>query len=302
MHIIDQKIANDTYKELAEGLSGGCDDQGEWERKMYLVPWIERSHFIQEIEGKSRYSGGRAGQWITNVPYTLPDNPRLYAREVTFEPEGQLLANVIPIAFTHAKFTVVFRQPSFNYSPGDDPENLSSLDPDDPLVFATQELDFAKEWMSIPNSSCKFKSDGKFLNSPINRSVTVVSMQITWHKFPVVPMPLVQLYCDSVNNAKFLGCEKGTVMFEGARTTREASADGSVTQKVTMNFKWRQFDWNKSLRDDGFTWDLVVDKGYTTGDPAGFVTYVYRDFSKLLLNKAILASGLLSPLAPPPGP
>src|SRR4051794_39912501 len=95
--IMDQKIAAGTYKELEDGLTGGCDDRGEWEQKSYLVGWPDRSNFIREMKGTTRTSGGIGGTWSTLLPYQLPDNPRLYARDITFVPEGALIANVTPI-------------------------------------------------------------------------------------------------------------------------------------------------------------------------------------------------------------
>ena len=114
----------------------------------------------------------------------------------------------------------------------------------------------------------------------------VITMKITWHRYPVLPMPLLRTYADSVNDNKFLGCDKGTVFFAGPRTVREKMTDGTVTQKVEMTFKWREVDWNKFMRDDSNAFDFVVSKDAAIGGgtaPTGSTTYTYRDFSKLLL-------------------
>jgi hypothetical protein len=286
---IDQKIAAGTYKELEEGLTGGSDDRGEWETKCYLTLWGDRSTFLRELKGTTRTSGGSSGTWSTVTPYQLPDNPSLYARDATFVPEGALVPGITPIRWTHAKFTVNFRKLDFNFQATDDPGGLNSISQDATenaaLLYATQELEWGKEWVTLPNAACKFKSDGKLINSSMSRSISIITMNLTWHRYPVMPMDLCRRFADSVNDATFLGCDVGTVLFDGPTTVREAADDGTVTQKVRMTFRWREFDWNKRLREDGFSWDKVVDKAYTSGSDAAFVNYPYRDFSTLLLGK-----------------
>jgi hypothetical protein len=275
--------------ELGEeyGLAGGADEQGEFETKPYLVSYFDRGNFINQLAGTTVVSGGAGGRIIQNLPYQLPDNPRLYYRSCSWKPEGALIPNTSPIQYTHSVVTALFRQPQFNYQGSDDPGNENSLSQDPTeaaaLFSATQELDFTKEWLTIPNASVKFKSDGALVKSPKGRGVTVVLMQITWDNFPYMPMGLFRNYADSVNNATFLGAAKGTVFFEGPKTHRTATVDGVATQRIQMNFKWRAQDWNKQLRDDGITWDYVVDKSYTTGSSDTFCNYAYQDFSQLLL-------------------
>jgi hypothetical protein len=282
------------YLELGadHGLSGGADDQGEFESKPFLVAYGDRGDFINQVAGVVSVSGGIGGLVRRTAPYQLPDNPRLYAdaNSITWTPEGQLLAGTFPIQYSHAIVTVMFRQPTWNIDGNaDDPGFYNSLSQDptenQSLLYATQELSYAKEWMTIPNSSVQFMSDGKSVNASKGRSVTVTTVRITFHNFPLLPFGVFRQYADSVNNAVFLGCDVGTVMFEGPATTREATTTGQVTQKLMLTFKWRKYDWNKSLRDDGITWDFIVTKGTPVGPGPPSNTqanYTYQPFGSLL--------------------
>src|SRR6185437_15696051 len=99
------------YRELGEehGLAGGCDEQGEWEDKPYLVYYGDRGDFINQVQGLSSISGGGNGRWNVTLPYQLPDNPRLYATTVTWKPEGALEFPTYPIQYSHAVMVVRFR-------------------------------------------------------------------------------------------------------------------------------------------------------------------------------------------------
>jgi hypothetical protein len=66
-------------------------------------------------------------------------------------------------------------------------------------------------------------------------------------------------------------------MFEGCRTARAISADGTVNQRVQMTFRFRPIPWNQFLRPDGLTWDHIVD---SESNPV----YQGADFSKLLFG------------------
>ena len=286
------------FVELGEefGLQGGYDDSGQWITRPLLCLWKDRDTLINEIAAPSQMRGGLSGLWVPTVPYQDPENPKLYAHDLTWKPAGAIVPGHSPIQYTYAIITVTFRQPNFNWQGSDDPGNLNSIsqDPDEAesLLLATQELDFAKEWISIPNSSVKFKSDGLASNSHKQRSITIITMVITWHRYPVMPMGLVRNYVDTVNNKTFLGCPKGTVKFLGPKTIREATSSpaspsgSNVTQKVTFTFQFRQYPWNQFVRDDGSGFDYLVNATYAGGaggDSSGVETFAYMDFSKLLL-------------------
>lgn len=266
------------YDEL-EGLEEGCNERGPYARKPYRVAWNDRFQFIYDMRGLSSTTGLTA-PWSVQIPYQYPPSPNLYAMDCVIEPVGDIVVGQ-PLEYTDARIWVTFGCPPFNWQATDDPLFLNSLSQDpvenSSLLFASQELRFGTEWYEVPNSSIKWKSDNAKINTPTRRNYAVHRMIITWHRYPLLPFTTIRNYADSVNASTFLGCDKGTVYLEGVDTVRERSSDGTMVQKVRMQLKWRQFDWNKKVREDGFTWDTVVDSA------SGNELLPYKDYSKLLL-------------------
>ena len=272
------------YEELIEGLQEGVTEQGPWAKKCYLVAWGDRQQFAMDMSGLTSTTGPTS-PWVRPKPYRYPDlvlSTPLYAKGVTTEPAGDVITGSSPIAFTSALITVDFGMLSYSVDFNDDPLFLNSLsqDPDEneSLQYATQELDYGAEYAAIPGASVKYKTSGGPVTSTINKRSLVIQMSLTWHRYPVMPMSKIADFADTVNDATFLGRDKGTVMFEGVKTVREMATDGTITQKVQMSLKWRKEDWNKALKPDGLGYDWVVDKNDAT-----IYTYPYRNFRGLLL-------------------
>jgi hypothetical protein len=276
------------YKELGAefGLEEGDGPRGPFAVKPYWVDWKDRYTFSNDVLGKAAASGGIGSGWVRTTPYPYPGSPNMFARECSIKPEGTLITDPVNgrISYSDAIVMVTFGIPEATLDPSQDPFFLNSLSQDpienQSLLWATQELDFATEWISVPNSSVKFFSDYAKKNTPIAKPITKVSMSITWHNYPVLPMYILRQFADSVNDKVFLGCDKGTVKFDGAKTIREYSRDGGITQKVQAGFTWRSYDWNRFLRDDGYSWDLVIDTNSDRTNPV--YTFTYRDFGALL--------------------
>lgn len=270
---------------LTDGFEEGCTAQGPYAVVPYLMAWNDRWKFLQFLAGTTSTTGPD-GPWIRPTPYRYPvdlGGASIYANDAKMKGVGNIVSGpgevvewegcIVTATFGPMNYTVNFQL--------DDPLFLNSLsqDPDEnqSLQYATQELDFGSEWINIPNSSAGF-SDGVKIDTPMSRRLTVVKMDITWHRYPLMPMDKIATYADSVNDAKFLGRERGTVMLNGVKTVREQASDGTITQKVRMSLKWRKHDWNEFLRPDDNTFDAVIYGGDSSSS-----TYPYKDFKDLLL-------------------
>lgn len=266
------------YQEMTEefGLEEGWDGSGPYAKKPYLVAHSQRFLFLQWLGGYSRMSGGSSGQWIRTAPQPYPDTfANIYAQSASMKAAGDYTIGSSPISYDQCIVLVTFRP--IDWMGSLQPNGYSQIDPETPIPFATQELDFLAEWNQIPNSSIKF-SDGVRVNTPVSKRTTIIRMVITWHQYPLIPMTLMKDYAESVNDAVFLGCNKGTVFLEGPKTVYELDSLGNQTQKLTMSFKWRKYDWNKVLRPDGLRYDFVQDQSDSTVLP-----YTYLDYSQLIL-------------------
>jgi hypothetical protein len=93
-----------------------------------------------------------------------------------------------------------------------------------------------------------------------------------------MPIAQARTFVDKLNSTTFLGCSRGTVQFAGPKTIREHMDDGTVVQKLTYNFKWREKDWNYFLRRDG-KWDEVIYNGDSSVN-----TFEYADLNGLLFQ------------------
>ena len=268
---------------LWEGFDEGVNDQGPYATIPYLVDWDRRWDLIRAIRGSSTTTGG-VSPWnrVNPIPYPDPSmGVNIYAKSATIKPEGNVVVGSDPFAATHATVVVTFGVLQYTVDFQNDPLFLNSLSQDagenDSLQYATQEVDFGAEWINIPNSSAGFP-DGLKIDTPMSRRITVHTMRITWNRYPLMPMTKLRDYADSVNDATFLGCDRGTVFFEGPRIVRAAETDGTVSQKVSMTLKWRKHDWNEFLRPDDNSFDTLIYNGDSSSS-----TYPYKNFRALLL-------------------
>ena len=260
----------------------GSNEQGAYARKPYLVAWSQRFEFIRQMAGSASQNGGASGgNWIRAVPYAYPDAPWIYAQGCEIKPAGAWVNNSSPISFNDCVVVVNFGPLTWDAIPGDDPFNYASLSADptenQALQWATQEIDFGYELYPLPTSALKFSSDNLKLTSPVSVRVPVISMSMTWHRYPVMPLTRIANYVGKLNASTFLGRPAQTVFFEAPKTTREMMTDGTIVQKVMMPFRYRSIAWNRFLRPDKIQWDTVVDS-------TGASPYDTADFGALLAN------------------
>lgn len=257
-------ITTTTHAQLGEedGLGGGWDDKGPWRVRPLLVEWFEKDLLMQQLAGGTAYSGTfGSGSWTRVLPYQDPEDPTLYVDSIAWRPFGKLLTTFPVISYTYAIVTATFRRPEWNFQPSDDPLNFNSVDPSVVLPpYCSYHLEFGSERINIPNSSVKYLSDGLTVPGTWSKKILTADIQLTFHKYPLSPLPIIRDYADTVNSATFLGCAPETVLFDGGTIDRQPNEDGSTAQDVIINFKWRKIPHNKGPRPDGYTFDYVVDK------------------------------------------
>jgi hypothetical protein len=109
----------------------------------------------------------------------------------------------------------------------------------------------------------------------------VVTMNITWHKFPRKPSKAIRDLIGTVNSATFLGCEPNTVYLAGCDTASEYSSDGSRVCRVHMTFEYRRPSWNRFPDFDPATNELV-DPWPILSDGVGNLVFEETDFTPIL--------------------
>lgn len=272
------------YIEL-EGLEEGSDERGGWARKSYLVDWSRRMDFMRGLRGTSALQGAAGTAWIRAIPYQYPDDPTMYAQSVMVRPEGALQLTV-PISYPYAIFTVTFRPPTWDPQPAiDDPYFLNQFDPTTPIAYATQEVDFGADWTQLGRGSLVDDTGAPIASDlPVAKRITVHRMVMTWHELPYLPLTQLRNLADTVNDATFLGCGRGTLMLESPRTSRERSSDGKIVQRVTVSLKWRKHEWNEVMDHYGkwkFAYYLLPGSNPPVPDTSTSI-YDYANFTPLL--------------------
>lgn len=261
--------------EFREGASSG----GPFASKGYLCNWADRYPLANSFLGLATVSGGTSISFPAPTPY--PESLNMYPNSVEIEGVGRPSQGAKQIQWPYAIVRVHYGVRQYGVFPADDPGGVNSIDQTMPLVYATQELDFASTWITIPKTSIKL-ADGTKLDQDFGMRVPQTDMSITLHKMPYLPGTLITNVMGSpINSAKFLNCPAGYCLFNGAKVRRSASTDGTFTQEVTYSFSFRAIaPWDYMFAPDGSGWKKVVTQGgadvISRGDLSVLFTYPYR--------------------------
>ena len=295
---IDDGLADGTYTEaLDPPLSGGVDEMGEYVNATYYVPFEYRHGFIQAMVQSSSYGGSSTppssapGTWTTNTPYQRPDLPGLYAFGCTWQALGTLEVGSSPITLSDVKMTVQFRTPMWPIG-GDggglvwDPQSIGgTLQEQQSLLWATQDVDSSVEYVERPQGQMyleDYPNPGDYTPQAVAEPVpvSISDIVITYQQVPYYPSFLEALKSTPLNDATFLGCGIGEVMYLGYKTSMKSWVGGVRTRSVSLHLRKRPpgIDWNMRLGPDG-RWYFLLNSNSSSGSP----TFEYGDLRKLLL-------------------
>jgi hypothetical protein len=256
-----------TCQVMSTGYSEKADQSGQSATRGYLCDWDQRFLVANSLLGIVQYSGGAVT--FAN-PGRLDELPGLLTMGVRIEGKGQPFQNAAGLGYPYA---IVWADYGIlPYVAGGGAEG-AQIDPNTSFTYATQELDSSNQYVEIPRQALSYPN-GQVTTLHHSIVVTVVEMKITFHRMPYIPMPAL-VHADKINDATFLGIERGKVKFDGITVSRDFSGpDGSqVEQKASFHFSYRPIaDWNSvPLPYIPGTWGPLVYKG-TTVNP-----YVYYD-------------------------
>lgn len=236
-------------EEMHDGFEEAIRDQGPVATKKYLCPWAGRYAVANAFLGLSSYSGGPSGAVTLTRPLSYPESANMWAREISIQGEGRPTQGGNQIQFVQAIITVNYGVPQFSYvaNPNQD------LDANHPYVYATQDIDFAREMVTIEKSALKLANNHLLKEVHYAFPIAQAVMTIQLHKVPYLPAPQIILALQKpLNSATFLGCDPGYLMFNGAKTHEEASSDGTLTRSITYVFAYRPIlRWDEMFDPDG---------------------------------------------------
>jgi hypothetical protein len=255
-------LAGISYVHSLKYFVKGIDEQGPYyDVEYHIDSWDDGDAFANALRGLG-----------TDAPHRHPLSSNLICTSAVVSGRGRVALNTdgLPSYSDGAAIRATYRSGGTAFSGSitaiefDDPFNVHQIDSSTPLIWCTQELDFEVETLSVPNTSYTWDSDSASANIPVQLDVHVTTMVLTFHRRSSLPMSTVRSLRGRINNATFLGATTGTVLFVGGKTSREASSDGTITQRVQLIFKERDQHWNKFLRPgkmptDAASWDYLED-------------------------------------------
>lgn len=261
------------YTHLYSEFYKGIGPEGPYYLVRYLFDsWADSDAIPNEMMGLSYRIGSAT---VRNSPHQHPLSPNLFCQSARVIGNGRPFLNALGFPSYQDGFVVeAYYGASIPQGLLVDPGNLNQIDPSTLILWCTQELDFDTEVVVFPSGRTQWLSDGKKALVPVQQQISLTTMQLTFHRVPYLPTPTIRSLRGKTNNATFLNASAGKVLFRGARTTREATSDGTTTQRLTLVLVERERDWNEELRKPG-VWDTIV-------DDVGNYRYTQADFTPLV--------------------
>lgn len=240
------QIAGKDYVHQWSDMYKGIDAQGPYYDVVYKFDsWADADAVANAMAGYTV----RLGSFTSRVaPHQHPLSPNLYCSGLRIAGVGQPVLNSNGLPNYSQGFTVttqyraVTSTGQFNYA--DDPQYLHQIDSATPILWCTQEIDSTTQILSLSNHQYKFKTSGKLTGIPQPVRIHMTIMRLTFHKVPYLPMGAFRNYRNKINSVLFLGAPAGSVLFNRYNTVREASTDGTMNQRVTVEFHERDQHWN----------------------------------------------------------
>lgn len=239
-------IGGISCEEVVDGFQEGIHEGGPVATKKYLCAWASRYTVANTFLGLATYSGGPSGTVTLTRPLQYPESPNMWAREIVIEGRGQPTQGSSQIQFVKALITVNYGVPRFPYTSNPD-QSLG------PFVYATQDIDFSREMVTVEKSAVTLANGHKLKDTPYAFPLATAVMTIQLHRVPFLPgAAIITALQKPLNNATFLGVDAGYLMFSGAKTHEEASSDGTLTRSITYVFAYRPvLRWDEVFDPDG---------------------------------------------------
>lgn len=252
----------------------GIASDGPYYRVEYLIDdWAKSDDVVNKLLGF-----GMGG------PHRHPLSPNVICVEAHAEGVGKpvLAPSGLPGYAGGARIAAIYKPPAVAYNGSgtdlayDDPYYRSQIDPGTPLPWCTQDLDYAVETIALPDSYYVWASDSKKTTVQYVEDVHITTLNLSFERRQELPTVKVRNLRGRINSVPFLGAPVECVRFLGAKTRRQDSPEGILTQSVSLVFQERDVSWNKFLRPDGGVggvpaWDYLQTPGtgrrrYPTGD------------------------------------
>lgn len=266
------------YVHLTRYFNKGIDQRGPYYKVEYFIEsYSDTDTFVNALLGKRTLTGTT----ISSIsPHQHPLSPNLFCveAEVVEGLNGPALnSNGYPAYNGGAVIRAEYR--SLTWDVVSQPQNSFDNSGVEPVLWATQELDFGAETYTINNGTYTYQAgpnSGKPTSVPVKITIPLTTMVLTYERLPYLVMSALRSLRRRVNTMTFLGASAGLVLFEGARTTRQFNTDGSIAQKTQLVFQERDsaYPWNSLPARNSLAW-------YAVQDGSGNTMYQTADLTPL---------------------
>lgn len=253
--------------------------------RRFKVAWNDCADFVVELVGGYRME---EGSFVYTPPATFPLASHATVVEAQVEPfppdnpDGSELAS-LTIGANRYEYALVTAQYGMLF----DATNKSRADlPDVPAgTYLTYSSDLGAEYESIPGRSFVWYDDGEPVPDDMYPGILVPTeeVRLAWHRVPSPPWDAMRDLRGKVNDSAFLNHAPGTVLFQGARTSREFQLQDPGMFRLDYHFRVREvqstasgstkYGWNFRYREQaiaGEHWleiaDLDLNRPYAAGD------------------------------------
>ena len=252
-----------TFRELGGSPVEQYDADGFSAQREFLIAWEDRDAFAVEILGEADQAGDQSG-----VAY--PGKSPVYAVEVRYEPVdpqhpdnqalSQLAAGLNSYSGSFAKAVVTYGTTTLR-DRLDGPENETG-------THLTYEMSHTAGNSIIMPGGWQWQDSSLPIATyfKIYKRIPVSVHNLTWHNVISPPWTTIHELQGTINNAVFLGCPAGTILFDGAeaeKTFRAGFSPGEspVCWKIKYVFRERSnkhagaiYGWNFFYRESPAGW------------------------------------------------
>lgn len=269
-----------SFKELGGSPIERYGLNGFTARREFLIAWEDRDAFAAEVLGKATSFGGSSWAFY-------PGKPSVFAVKLRFEPFDPKSPDVQSLtdltvhlnSYANSFATAVVDYKTVNQQDRDDgPANETGTSLTYRMTFGAEVHTLSQNgWSWVGSPSSPLAAD-----LVVERRIPTTQHELTWSQVVNPPWDTIRGLQGTLNNAEFLGCTAGTLLFEGAEANKLFRADfeagaSAFAWKIRYLFRERSvkhggqtFGWNHFYRDSPAGWDTLTNGAELVYDSADF--------------------------------
>lgn len=222
-------------EELREGYDEEITDRGPGASKGFLCAWADRYAVANGLLGLSSGTGS-GGPVNLTAPQQWPESRNMFVQNVSITGKGKAIQGPLQIEFAMAVVTAHYGVLQW----GATPLPYMSIDPSTPFTYASQNISFSREMVTVPKSSVTLANGHKLKDLPYAFPIVHAIMTIQLHRVPYLPaVQILNAMKKPLNSTTFLGVAPGHLLFAGCDNHMEAASDGTYTQSLSYVFDYR---------------------------------------------------------------